>query len=85
MKFNCDCGFHQIEIDVDKSSIGKKFDIISIAIYNNRSEQTGKFYKKPKLLGDVVLIREETKKFKKFVLENLKDKKPEDMEFGKKK
>jgi len=65
-KFNCDCEFHQIGVDFSK--VGS-FDIISIVIYEHRSGYTGKLYKKPKIMGDVVLLGKEAQKFLKFVKE----------------
>lgn len=48
----CNCKFHQITIE--------QFDVygeemLSICIYKHKSKNTGKLLKKPELLGDVVL------------------------------
>ena len=61
--FYCDCKFHKIEIE--EFTIEKEKDtLLSICIYQHKSFNTGKLLKKPKLLGDVVLDYEDTKKFK---------------------
>jgi hypothetical protein len=39
-----------------------------MTIYQYRSEETGKIYKKPKKLGTVVLIGKEATKFKKEIV-----------------
>jgi len=69
--FNCNCEFHCIEIDTkplnpDLIPTGKH-EYVGLTIYNNRSEKTGKLYKKPIELGTVVLIGKEARKFYKYI------------------
>ena len=66
MKFVCDCGFHRLEITKDRPSKNFPHSTISIIITEHRSGHTGKLYKKPKLLGDVVFISTEPE-YKKLV------------------
>ena len=66
MKFKCNCDFHIIEIDT--KPIKGFEDYIGLTIYNHRSEQTGKYFKKPIELGTVVLIGKEARKFKKEIM-----------------
>jgi hypothetical protein len=63
-KFKCNCDFHIIEVD---NTPLKGEDYIGITIYNNRSEQTGTEFKKPKEMGTVVLIGEEARQFVKYL------------------
>jgi len=58
LKLECGCKFHQIEFATFE--LGGEL-LMDILIYKNRSEQTGKLYKKPKLLADVTLQPETTK------------------------
>lgn len=60
IKFECGCQFHQIEFN--EFELGDE-KLIEIFIYEHRSGFTGKLYKKPKLLADVVLHQEEAAKF----------------------
>jgi hypothetical protein len=48
----CNCEFHQIIIEQFEVH-GE--DMLSVCIYEHKSGNTGKLLKKPKLLGDVVL------------------------------
>ena len=64
MKFKCGCGFHIIDINITPI---KGEDFVGIVIYNHKSEDTGKIYKKPKEMGTVVMIGKEAKKFKKYL------------------
>jgi len=59
----CDCPEHKVEIE--EFTIGKiEGSFMSICIYNHWSGKTGKLFKKPKLLADVILNPEQTKLFK---------------------
>jgi hypothetical protein len=66
LSLECGCKFHKITVEeftIDK--IDGSF--LSICIYEHKSGFTGKLFKKPKLLADVVLHPEETLKFKKCI------------------
>lgn len=67
MRFKCDCGFHIIDLDTKPLKLSKE-KYLGLTIYNHRSEQTGKYFKRPKELGTVVLIGKEVEKFKKEIL-----------------
>lgn len=67
MKFKCNCGFHFVDIDTKPLKLSKE-KYIGLTIYEYRSMQTGKIYKKPKELGTVVLIGKEVIKFKKEII-----------------
>jgi hypothetical protein len=59
----CDCPEHKVEIE--EFTVPKtEGEFLSIRIYNHRSGKTGKLFKKPILLGDVLLNSEQTKMFK---------------------
>ena len=66
MKFRCDCQGHELKIEYIKD---KYFPFISASIY----ERFGKYriLKHPKLLGDVVIVNNRSKKeltkFRKFL------------------
>lgn len=64
MKFKCHCNMHIV--DINKRSL-KGEDYISLTIYNHRSMETGKYFKKLKEEGTVVLIGSEARKFKKWL------------------
>jgi hypothetical protein len=64
-KFICNCDCHYIDID-NRPIYGE--DYIGMTIYQYRSEETGKIYKKRKKLGTVVLIGKEATKFKKEIV-----------------
>lgn len=53
MKFKCDCCTHLLEIT--DFSVGK-FKALSIAIFDIYSSKSGRKYKKPKSLADVVIM-----------------------------
>ena len=56
MKFRCDCRGQILEVVYDKPTKKFPFPSLSVLIYDVYSPKTGKKYKKPKLLGDVVLM-----------------------------
>ena len=63
IKLECGCQFHRI--DIEEFTIDKvEGSFLSFCIYEHKSGNTGKLYKKPKLLADVILHPEETKLFK---------------------
>ena len=64
-KFYCNCDFHYIDVNV--KSIGD-VACVDMTIYQHRSEDTGKLFKKPKELGTVVLIGKEALEFKRKIL-----------------
>jgi hypothetical protein len=64
MKFTCHCEFHIIDVNI-RPIFGE--DYVGITIYNHKSEQTGKLFKKPIEMGTVVLIGKEARKFKKYI------------------
>jgi len=68
-KFKCSCNFHIIEVD-NTPLHGE--DYIGITIYNHRSEQTGKLYKKPIEMGTVVLIGKEARELINYLTGELK-------------
>jgi hypothetical protein len=51
--YTCSCEFHQIYFE--SVILNNKDKMLNIAIYQHRSENTGKEFIKPKLLADVVL------------------------------
>ncbi len=64
--FECNCTFHKIEIEEFTLGVVPDFpsnpdSLMSICIYQHRSEKTGKLLKKPKLLADVVLDEKQVK------------------------
>ena len=61
LSLKCSCHSHKIEIEHDK-----KFQIYQTFIYNIYSPETGRKYKKPKLLGDVILTEEQFKTLKNY-------------------
>jgi hypothetical protein len=64
LKLECGCKFHKI--DIEEFTIEKiEGSFLSICIYEHKSKNTGKLFKKPKLLADVILHPEEVKIFKK--------------------
>jgi 5-deoxy-D-glucuronate isomerase len=63
-KFKCNCDFHIIECD--KRPING-LNYIGLTIYEFRSGNTGKLFKKLKELGTVILIGKEAIKFKKYI------------------
>jgi hypothetical protein len=63
-KFKCNCDFHIIE--VDKIPL-EGMEYLGITIYEHRSGNTGKLFKKPKELGTVTLIGKEAKKFREYL------------------
>lgn len=71
MKFRCDCRGGFLEIIYDKSTKNFPYPSISVLIYSIYSPKTGRKYKKPKLLADIVLMNnafpEEINKFLDFV------------------
>lgn len=55
--FKCDCATHLIEVQYDDDKVGKKpYPTLWIEIYDIYNPNTGRKYKKPKPLGDVVLM-----------------------------
>jgi hypothetical protein len=66
VKLTCGCEFHQLEVDefIIKDERGS---FISICLYQHKSLNTGKLYKKPKLLADVMLHPEEAIKLKEYL------------------
>jgi len=64
IKLECNCLFHQIVIE-DFNVHGE--DMLSICVYEHKSGNTGKLLKKPKLLGDVVLNKEQVEQLKDFL------------------
>ena len=59
----CDCEFHKVEIE--EFTIHKiPGSFISICIFEHKSMKTGKLYKKPKLLADVILNPKNSKHLK---------------------
>ncbi len=81
--FKCDCGTHLIEIGYTKPT--KSFDAedMFFAIYNVYNPDTGRKYKNPKLVTDVVIYNNQSPKelddlfrFLKSVIKNRKE--PED-------
>ena len=76
-KFRCDCATHIIEVQYDEDKMGKKaFPSLWIDIYDIYNPNTGRRYKKPKSLGDAVLMNnkypKELDKFLKFMEEVIK-------------
>lgn len=68
MKFKCSCDFDLLEVDIKPLKLSPKEDCISFVIYEYRSGNTGKLYKKPKELGGVVLIGKEARKFLQYII-----------------
>ena len=71
-KFRCDCATHLIEVQYDENKIDKKaFPDLGIEIYDIHNPDSGRKYKKPKPIGDVVLMNnafpKELDKFLKFM------------------
>ncbi len=79
-KFECHCGLHIIDVDI-KPIEGIPY--IGLTIYEHRSGQTGKLYKKPKQQGTVTLIGKEAERFRDLI-NRVKNEKPKDMHYGKK-
>ena len=80
MKFICNCNFHIIEVDIRPL---KGIPCIDLIIYEHRSSQTGKLYKKPTEHGAVVLIGKEAERFRNLI-SKVKNEKPKDMHYGRK-
>ena len=76
-KFRCDCATHLIEVQYDENKIDKKaFPDLGIEIYDIHNPDSGRKYKKPRPVGDVVLMNNhyprELDKFLKFMEEIIK-------------
>ena len=65
--FSCSCDFHKITVDI-RPLEGE--DFVGLTIYEHKSGQTGKIFKKLKELGTVVLIGKEARKFKDYLNKN---------------
>jgi len=68
IKLTCGCDFHQIEVE-EFTIKEEQGGFISICIYEHKSPHTGKLYKKPKLLADVLLQPEEVVRLKDYLKE----------------
>ena len=68
IKLTCGCDFHQIEVE-EFTIKEEQGGFISICIYEHKSPHTGKLYKKPKLLADVLLHPEEVVRLKEYLKE----------------
>lgn len=71
--FKCDCGTHLIEIGYTKPT--KKFDAedMFFAIYDLCNPDTGRKYKNPKLISDVVIFNNNSPKEVDILFKFLKD------------
>lgn len=56
MKFKCDCQTHILEITYTKLSKKYPFVDLSLAIYDIYNPNSGRKYKKPKLVADVIIM-----------------------------
>ncbi len=55
-KFRCDCRTHILEIKYTKPTKKNPFADLWIGIYDIYSPKTGRKYKRPKLMSDVVIM-----------------------------
>lgn len=56
MKFRCDCQTHLLELMYTKPTKKYPFADLGLAIYDIYNPDTGRKYKKPKLIADVVIM-----------------------------
>lgn len=54
--FRCDCGTHIVEVGYTKPDSDLDLDDFYIIIYDVYNPDTGRKYKNPKVIGDVVLF-----------------------------
>ena len=60
----CGCTFHKIELEISKY---KNINFLDISIYEHKSMQTGKSFKKTKLLADIALSQKDLIQLKKWI------------------
>lgn len=54
--FKCDCGTHLIQFEYTKPEKDFDYEDFSVCIYDVYNPETGRSYKNPRLIGDIVLL-----------------------------
>jgi len=77
--FRCDCQCHIVEISYEKATKYFDWEDIAIAIYDVYNPDTGRKYKRPKLIADIILFDNhystELEDFFNFILKIIKNRK----------
>ena len=76
--FKCDCGTHIVQFEYTKPTSKCDFEDFSVVIYDVYNPETGRRYKTPKDIGDVVLMNNrfpELDRFFDFIKELVKQRK----------
>ena len=70
IKLTCGCDFHQIEME-EFTIKNEQGTFLAISLFEHKSGKTGKLYKKPRPIGDVILHPEEVVRLKDYLKETI--------------